>query len=262
MKKYVSLLWAFFRASFSADIEYRLNFGVRIVTDVLYYIAQVAIFEVLFQQTSLLGGWTIHHARVFLGVLFVVDSLWMIIFSENLDRFSDKVRRGDLDLLLAKPVSSQFIMSCQKISTAFIGNFLVASTWLIWALLSLPGGVPWLRLLWLIILIPCGVLIMYANKFLFAITAIILTRAENLQHLWYQVHKLGTRPDAMYPLWLRYIILSVLPVGLVASVPARAILEAANYRLILWTLGMTVFCLYGTTKIWKFALKHYSSASS
>ncbi len=38
----------------------------------------------------------------------------MIILSENLDQFSEKVHKGDLDLLLAKPVNSQFMISLQK----------------------------------------------------------------------------------------------------------------------------------------------------
>ncbi|HEX4926271.1 MAG TPA: ABC-2 family transporter protein [Bdellovibrionales bacterium] len=261
-RKYISLFWAFARASFAADVEYRVNFGMRILTDIFYYISQIAVFEVLFRQTETLGGWSIGHARIFLGILFVVDAVWMILFSENLDRFSEKVRRGDLDLLLAKPVDSQFIMSFQKIGTAFIGNLMIAVGWLVWSLSVFDGDVPLSRLLWLVVLIPCGVAIMYMNRFMFSVTALVLTRAENLQHLWHQFHKLGTRPDTMYPIWLRYMVLSVLPVAFIASVPARAILDAPDYRLIAGAVVMAFLCILLTKIVWKFALKHYSSASS
>jgi ABC-2 type transport system permease protein len=260
--KYIKLVWAFFRASFAADIEYRVNYFVRIITEIFYYISQITVFEVLFIHTESLGGWSIHHARVFLGVLLVVDSTYMILFSENLDRFSDKVRRGDLDLLLAKPVNSQFMMSFGKIATTFLTNWLITFAWLVWAIGTFPGGVPAGRLAWLLLLMPCGVVIMYSNRFLFSITALILTRSENLQHLWYQIHKLGTRPDSLYPNWLRYLVLTFLPVGFIASVPARAILDTPDLSLISWTLVMSLGFILLTSRLWKLALRHYSSASS
>ncbi|MEQ1876025.1 MAG: ABC-2 family transporter protein [Bdellovibrionia bacterium] len=260
--KYISLFWAFFRASLSADVEYRINFGMRILTDILYYVSQIAIFEVLFRQTNSLGGWSVEHARVFLGILFVVDATWMILFSENLDRFSDKVRRGDLDLLLAKPVDSQFIMSLQKTATAFIANWFIAFSFLVWSLYTFPGEIRLAGLALLLLLMPCGVLVMYTNRFMFSVTALIFTRAENLQYLWYQIHKLGTRPDTMYPLWLRYLVLSVLPLAFIASVPARVVFDGGGLRLVFGTLVMTTLCLCLTKLVWKFALKHYSSASS
>jgi ABC-2 type transport system permease protein len=77
------------------------------VTDIFWYIAQITTFEVLFHHTQYIGSWNLEQMRVFLGVVFVVDALYMIILSENLDQFSEKVRKGDLDLLLAKPAKKR-----------------------------------------------------------------------------------------------------------------------------------------------------------
>src|SRR3989344_4579434 len=101
--KYAKLHWAFFRASFAADIEYRMNFFVRIITDVMWYCAQVLTFEVIFTQTPLLGSWDVHKTRIFLGLLFMVDAVYMIFVQENIDHMSQNVRKGELDLLLVKP---------------------------------------------------------------------------------------------------------------------------------------------------------------
>ena len=54
----------------------------------------------------------------------VVDALYMILFHDNLDSFSQKTTKGELDLLLAKPVNSQFMMSCQKVSVPYFVNLL------------------------------------------------------------------------------------------------------------------------------------------
>lgn len=262
LKKYIYLYWAFFRASFTADLEFRLNFALHILSDLCWYLAQIAGFEVIFRQTTHLGGWNVEQMRVFLGLLFVTDALYMIIFSSSVDRFSDKVRRGDLDLLLAKPVSSQFIMSCQRVATASIGNLLFASGWLVWSLSQLQSGTIGWKLLWLLLLIPCGLVVMYSSRFSFSVAAVVFTNAENLQYLWHQVFRLGTRPDVIYKPWLKYLVLTAVPVGLIASVPARALMEPNNPPLYAWALFVAALCLFATKKFWQYALRNYTSASS
>ncbi len=261
IKKYFFLYCAFARASFIADLEYRANFLLRVITDIFWYLAQILTFEVLYRQTNIIGHWTLEQTRVFLGVLFVVDAFYMILLQDNLERFSDKVRKGDLDLLLVKPVTSQFMISFQRLGTANIGNLIIAVSWLTWSLSQL-SDFSGLRLLWLIVMIPNGFLVFYAFRFAFAATSVIFTRAENLQFVWYNIYKLGTRPDSIYFPWMKYLILTIIPVGLIASVPARAILDPPDFGMIAWALFFGPFLVFLTVKYWKFCLKFYTSASS
>lgn len=261
LKKYFFLYIAMFKASFIADLEYRANFFTRILTDVFWYIAQVATFEVLYQHTDKIGDWDKYQMRVFLGLLFVIDACYMIIIHENLENISDKVSKGDLDLILAKPVNSQFMLTLQKANTAIFGNLLLAVAWLFYALNGLPEF-DYFRLLWLVLLIPCSLVVVYSMRFMFSATAVIFTRSENLQFLWWQVYRLGMRPDSMYSPYLKYALLTILPVGVVISIPARALLNPPELNYLLWPLVLVPILIYSTHRFWNFALKHYSSASS
>jgi ABC-2 type transport system permease protein len=185
----------------------------------------------------------------------------MIIIHENLENLSEKVRKGDLDLLLAKPVNSQFMITLQKANTAILGNFIIGSSWLIYALSGLEDF-NYLRLLWLIMLVPCSLAVIYTMRFMFSATAVIFTRSENLQFLWWQVYRLGMRPDSMYFPWLKFILLTVIPVGVIVSIPARALLNPPDLRYLLWPIVLAPILIYLSNRFWKFALKFYSSASS
>ncbi len=259
--KYLKLYGAMFKTSLIADVEFRANFLSRLLSDILWYLAQILTFEVLFTHTQKIGDWNLLQMRVFLGLVFVVDGIYMVILSENMDQFSDKVRKGDLDLLLAKPVNSQFMLSLQKASTAAIGNLAIALIWFIYSIAHLPEF-QWVRLLWLLVLIPCGLICLYSVRFMIASTAIIFARSENLQFIWWQIYRLGMRPDSIYVPWLKWILLTALPVGVIASVPARAILEPPQYGLFAWVIFLSVVLIYATNRFWNFALKFYSSASS
>lgn len=261
LKKYLGLYGALFRASLIADLEFRVNFVTRIVTDIFWYVAQITTFEVLYRHTNVIGHWTLPQTRVFLGMLFVVDAFYMILLQENLDRFSEKVTKGQLDLLLAKPVNSQFMASFQKVSTALFGNLTIGTAWLVWSLTQLPDF-NWLRLLWLLVLIPTGFTVLYALRFMMSATSVIFTKAENLQFVWYQFYKLAMRPDSIYQPWLRFVLITAIPVGLVASLPARALLDPPDFGLFIWATLLGPILVWISRRYWNYALGKYSSASS
>jgi len=261
IKKYFSLYIAMFKASFITDLEYRANFLTRIITDIFWYISQVLTFEVLYNHTDKIGEWNRSEMRVFLGLLFVIDAFYMIFIHENIDNLSEKVRKGDLDLILAKPVNSQFMISLQKANTAILGNFFLGLSWLIYSLSNLESF-KIERLPWLLILIPCSLGIIYAMRFIFAATAVIFTKSENLQFLWWQVYKIGMRPDKMYQPFIRLIILTLVPVGAIISIPAHTLLDQEFSFLWIWPLILTPILIYITHLFWNFSLKFYSSASS
>lgn len=244
-----------------AELEYRFNVAVRFFTDIVWYAAQLSVFEVLFSHTTSVNGWNIDETRVFMGVLFVTDAIYMLLFSENLDRMGEKIRRGDLDLLLVKPVNSQWMLSFQKVSIAYAGNAMFSMTWLIWALLQMPTQ-SLVSLLWLIATVPMSLAIVYTIRFITAAAALFFTKADAVNYIWYQLYRLGTRPDSFYPLVLRYAVLSVFPIAFLASIPAQIVLGKTGPAILLWGYSLGALFLFGSTRFWKRGLKAYSSASS
>jgi ABC-2 type transport system permease protein len=250
-----------FKASLISDLEYRANFFSRILTDVFWYVAQVLTFEVLYLHTKKIGDWHLKEMRVFLGLLFVIDACYMIFIHENLDNINQKVSKGELDMLLSKPINSQFMVSFQKANTAIFGNFILGASWLIYALVGLDHF-HYFKLLWLIVLIPCSLSVIYTMRFIFCATAVIFTKSESLQFLWWNFYRLGMRPDSMYSKWLKIILLTIVPVGVIVSVPARIILDPPNVFYMIYPFILAPILIWFSTIFWKFSLKYYSSASS
>ncbi|MGZ3713384.1 MAG: ABC-2 family transporter protein, partial [Bdellovibrionota bacterium] len=81
-------------------------------------------------------------------------------------------------------------------------------------------------------------------------------------YLWYNFYRLGLRPDTIYVPWMKFIVLTFVPVGLIASVPARLVLGMASSWMALWLVGVALFFLYISHRFWRSTLKHYTSASS
>lgn len=262
MLRYLKIWWGFCQISFMADIEYRANIVIKVLVDIIWYVAQFSVFEVLYRHTDSIGGWAHDQTRVFMAVLFVVDSIYMVLFHENLDQISWMVKKGDLDLLLTKPVSAQFMVSCKKVNVTYIANILLTSIFLFWAVQQLKTSVGVTQILLFIFSIIFSLSVTYSFRMFFSIFALIFQNAENMTFIWYSLYRFGTRPDSMYPSFVRYALLSFIPVAFIASVPARLIVEGVQWDLFFGGIGLSLLLLFSTAKFWNYALKKYSSASS
>ncbi len=259
--KYLSIYKAFFKASFAADIEYRLNFIFLIIAEFVWYSTQIVLFEVLYRHTNVIGEWNIHQMRVFIFLVLFIDSIYMILWDLNFTAFTDNVRKGTLDLLLMKPIDSMFMLSSQRISVSHIPCFFVTAAGLVWALAQMPDF-NWLRLFWLIVLVPAGLSVIFCGRFALNCSAILFTRADFLQYLWYSLFRLGLRPDAIYSGFLRVILIFVVPFAMVASIPARILLEPTQLWMIAWAILLPFIIFSLLKKYWRYCLRQYSSASS
>lgn len=260
--KYLKLTMSFFKASFMADIEYRTNITIRVVTDMIWYVLMWSVFKTIFLYTPTLSGWQENEIQLFLGTLYLADSLFMIFFSENLDRFAERVKKGEIDLVLVKPVQSQFFLSLKKISTSYVLNFFLLLGFFFFQLIKHPELHQSNKIWFLAILIPCGTILIYSTRMLFATTSLIFVNTESLNYLWFNFYRLGTRPHTIYNRTLQLILMTIFPSAFFASVPALAALNKINAAYILITIFITGLYLYLTHLYWNFALKNYASASS
>lgn len=248
--------------SWMADMEYRANIVVRVISEFFWYGMQLSVFEVLYLHADQIAGWTVHDMRVFMGTLFVGDVLYMILIQENMDHLWSIVRKGDLDLYLVKPVNAQFMVSCRKISVSYVVNLFLVSGYLTWAVLRMPRPVGAAQVISFVVLIALGLVIGYSLRFMFMTIMVAKQDAGNIHFVWHQLHRLATRPDPIYPGFLRILVMFVFPVAFLASVPSRILVEGLNWRLQLGAVAVTVILLYLSHYFWEKALKHYSSASS
>ncbi len=265
LKKYIILYASFFKASLVADLEFRFNFVILIIGELIWYGTQLILYEVLYLHTSSLAGWNLSEMRVFIFLALFVDSIYMILWDPNFIKFAEDLRRGNIDMLLTKPVNEIFMLTSQKLSISHLPCFFITGSGLIWALSQIPDFT-WWRILWLLIMVPAGLSVIFCGRFMLNATSILFERADFLQYVWHSVFKLGLRPDGIYGTVgqgvLRYVLIFILPFAMVASIPARFLIEPLNTVYLAWGIIMPCLLIFITKKYWAFCVKHYSSASS
>jgi ABC-2 type transport system permease protein len=262
MIRYFRLWLSFFKASWMADLEYRMNIVVRVFSEFVWYVLQLSVFEVLYLHADSISGWDVRAMRVFMGTFFLVDNIYIFFFQDNMDALNGIARKGDLDLYLTKPVNSQFMISMRKVATAYTLNTFFILIYLIWGVSQLPHPISFWQILSFVYLLVCGLACYYAMRFMLIALVIVLEDAGNVAFIWGQIFRLGSRPDPIYPTTMRLLMFTVLPVAFMASVPARVLVEGVDPLLLLAATAMSAALVYLSHRFWNGALRHYSSASS
>ncbi len=209
--------------------------------------------------TKSLAGYTSQQAIFFFLVFNLVDVLSQFFFRE-VYRFRPKIISGDFDLTLTKPSNALFIslMGGADIIDLITIPPIFAATVYVGALLQ-PS---FLQVLTCLLLIVNGLMI--ATAFHIAILAfgIMTTEIDHIIMIYRDLTSFGRFPVDIYKQPLQGILTYLIPIGIMITFPARALMGILDVGGIFISLTIGVASMIAAIKFWNYALKKYSSASS
>lgn len=262
MRRYLRLYASFLKFSFGRAVQFRLDFFFRIFMDMLWYAQYLAFFGLLLSQSPTVGGWDRDDLRLFAGTLFVMDAMQMTLFSNNLWALIPAINRGDLDYHLVRPVSTLFFVSLRDFAVNSFINWLMAVGILVWALVVHPRPLPPLHLALYVVLLLVSLAIHYCVQ-MFSLLPIFWTHSgRGLRDVFWSLDAYTARPIGVFTGWVRRILLTVLPLGIVVSFPVRILVEGPSLSIVLHMLLVLGGAFSVLLFFWHRGLKAYASASS
>ena len=263
VNRYLKVWLAFFRNTLSRDMEYKMNFIFEIFIDTIYYGSLFFFFKVIFQFTESLGSFNQDATIIFLITLYIGDSLYQFFLGGNVFEVNNKVKTGDLDFILLKPVNSQFFISFRYVNIhSLICMFLLSCLLIKLTFDYHQGSFSILNYVFYNFSLIIGMSIFYSFEFLIASLAFWFRNFSYAGWLAGELIKYSRRPDSIYTKWFRKTLFSIFPMAMIFSVPSRMIIFGVDYQLLLLQLIIALFFLWLTTVVWKKGLLLYESASS
>ena len=277
---YLKVFLTFARNSLVRDMSFRFNFILTCFASVSWALMNFLLFKIIYQHTDSIGvdtGWHENEFFIFLGTIWIINSLIQTFFMANAEGFSEMIRTGSLDFALLKPIDTQFLISFPRINWAQIPNGLLGLSLVIYSLLALMndsekvisiGPVEWILY---VFYIGCGVVVMYSVMIILASTSIWLGRNQNLHTFWFYITNFYRYPMEIYEksgigmaLWGTFTF--VIPILVVSNVPARILAQPLERGWYDWQSLYAIFAaaasLVVSRWVFKFALSSYRSASS
>ncbi len=263
MSRYLTIYRMLVRNSLIREMNFKANFVLWMVVELLWFMGQLIFIEVLYGQVNEIGGWTKWQVVALVGVHQVVTQFFQAFFFINLSHLPELVRTGKLDIFLTQPIDAQFAVSTKQIGFDSLVNSLVSLGIVVFALFKL-GIVPGFGQVALALLaIGFGVAVHYAVLFSLACISFWSIRAGFVNG-YFNLFMIGRIPEPVFRGVFRFMFTWLIPVIWVSSAPAQVLVrpfESPWPGLLALATG-TVLVVAGSRVLWKACLRQYGSASS
>jgi ABC-2 type transport system permease protein len=264
--KYTKLLGQLGRYTLARELAFRGNFLVKVSVEVLWLSILLAFYATVFAKTSKVADWPENQYLFFVGCFFALNGLIECLFLENCNEFSELVRTGDLDFLLLKPIDEQFLISCRRVDWATAPNIIMGAVVMLIALYRMHWEFDLLRLGCFLVTFACGTLIAYSFMLTLTAFSVWLVRNQSLMEMWWLFASLARYPKEIFTgtaaAPIGFFFTFILPILLVANIPARVMVRAFDPGMIGFTIFATVMSLWASRRFFRHALQSYRSASS
>lgn len=261
--RYFRLYLYFLRFSFSKAMEFRVDFFFRVVMDIVFYVMQFLFFDIIYQYTPILGGWTKDQMTIFVCTFIFVDAFHMTFFASNTWWLPIAINRGDLDYYLTKPVSSFFFLGFKEFAANSLMNLILATALLTGALIQFSGSFSFFELSIFTLLLLNGAFLYFTTYLIFLLTVFWTGSSRGFSDVFFSVEKVFQKPDGIFTGYFRRFFLTFLPFSIMASYPTKYLLEPEfRLNIIYEVVVASIFVYLLVSILWRRGLKNYSSASS
>lgn len=260
IKKYIKLWWIMSLNSSQIAFSSRSGALIFILGKILRFAFFLFFLIFLVGNTRNLGGYSLWEVIFFYATFNIVDVISQL-FLREVYRFRSYVVSGEFDYFLTKPISPLF-RSLFGGSDVLDLIILVISTALIVIGAQHLGNIHIFGVILYVILIVNALTIALAFHIFILALGVLTTEVDNTLWLYRDLTQTGRVPVDIYQEPLRGLLTFVIPVAIMMTFPARALMGTLDWPLVIVSIIVSSLFMYLSLKAWDFSLKFYSSASS
>lgn len=238
----------------------RLGAVLFLLGKVLRFALFLVFIIVIYSQTQGIQGYSFWQVLFFFATFNLIDTASQF-FLREVYRFRYYVLNGTFDYFLTKPMSPLF-------RSLFGGSDILDIPLLLLSCIFILISASQFTTLTLPAIALYGILVFNALIIALSIHVIVLaigvltTEVDNTIMLFRDLTQMGRIPIDVYREPISTIVTFVIPVGVMMTFPAKALMGLLSSQLILISLILSVITLTLSLYFWKYALKNYSSVSS
>ena len=267
MLRYFKLYFLLAGAYVHSRLQYRLSFWLMCVAIIVGEACMLGLLGALFAKFRTLDGWTWTEV-IFLYSLGNLAYSLMRVLGSQLDDFDRYIVRGDLDIVLIRPLPPLFYILASRVELIHVSRLLTSIV--VFTVASHLLHLRWTVsvIIFVITTIFSGGIIMFTLILISATVALWTTKSGKLTDILTGATKEAANfPISIYPLAVRVLLTFILPVAFVTYYPAQRLLQKNEF------LGMpeyfqfgapfvAVVLLFFSYVLWRLGLRRYHSTGS
>ena len=260
--RYLRLLSVFYKYSIAQELEYRVNFFANAFMSVFWVGWSIASISIFFQHRDKMGDWTYPEVLVVVGLFTFFHGVLEAFLRPNVGAVVEQVRDGTFDFVLTKPVNSQFISSLRTIVIWRLVDMLIGLGVVVYALRLMNATPSLAQIASFAAMLIVGAVMIYSIWLAMVSLAFWFVKIDNFTELFYSFYEAGRYPVTIYSGVVRALLTFVVPIAFVTTFPASALLGRLDETTLYIGLILGGGLFIVSSRLWHFAVNHYSSASS
>lgn len=262
--RYVKLYFTCIKRSMMSRLEYKKDTIIALLSFLFSNACSLCSLFFILQAIPSLRGYTLAEVGFFYGFSMLPialdhlfsDEFWLVAYR--------RVQLGDMDMHFLRPVPVMFQMFAETFQPEGFGEMILGVVMIIACGVNLHVNVTFGAIFVLIIGAIFGAIIITSFKIAFSALAFIFKRSGPLLQIIYGFTNYAKYPIAIYPKFIRIILIFILPFGLFVSLPIDTLLYGSYnpYLLSLGIVGAAVVFFALATLIWTRCEKRYESTGS
>lgn len=213
----------------------------------------------LVNNISQVGGYSTTQMLIFYLTFNLIDTTAQTLFRE-IYRFRPQLISGGFDFTLAKPINP--LVRSLLGGPDFIDAGILVILIIVLVSILLRGQYPAFQILFYLMLIANSLILATAFHIGVLATGILSLSVDHLVMVYRDLTSLLRIPVDLFTDPLRSFITFVVPIGIMFTFPAKALMGLLSIQNIIISFVLGLSSLYLSLKFWHYALKQYSSASS
>lgn len=254
---------ALIRMKLSKLMVFRLSFFGAFFVDGSMFLFQVLFYQAIYSKVDTIGGWSTPEMIIFIGTFSLINALNMIVFFFGTNAIPDKIRSGDLDHYLTKPVNPLLRLSFESVDPGSIPLAIASILLILYGMKQLAIEVTFARFVAFFIFVLLMTLLWYDLQMLVRTIPFFTISANNIARMGDTALELCLKvPGTLFKGVYKVIFYFFIPYGIMATYPAELITGKLTFPELIYGCFIVVLFTIFTLWFWSFGLKHYKSASS
>lgn len=254
------VLVAQLRASLLLALQYRLDFVLKAGLGVFWSAIALVPLLVLFSLREGVAGWNAAEALVVVAFFLVLKGLLAGVIQPSVVLAVEQIRTGALDLLLLKPADAQLLITTARWELARLADALAGLALLVVALARADATPTLAEVATAALLFAGGVAVLYSLFVLVLSLGFVFVRIDNLSFLLSSLFDAARWPASVFRGALSVLFTFVLPLALMTTFPAMALLGRIDAAQVAIGLVMAVVFLALSRLAFRAAIGRYTSA--
>ena len=256
-------IWLLTKLKIMRTMVFRLSFFGAFFADGMLFVIQILTFHFIFGHVDNIGGWGRGEMLIFIGTFSMINGLNMVIYFFGVITIPEKIRTGDLDLYLTKPISPLLRITFENVTLGSAPLLLFSGVIIAYGIAEAGVQLTPGLLAGYIVLVLLMTLLYYNMEVILRTFPFFFIGTGALDNLEGPLIELNFKvPGVIYEGVFKIIFFFILPYGIMATVPTQALTGTLTPLWLVQALGVVAVFTGFTAWFWRFGLRHYKSASS